>query len=381
MTCVLHDLLSGYKSAKAAREAAPISESVQPRFAEIAEVVNYIGLRKIRLEDLLDIMVIFQNQIPLQLITRVLEIMYQSRPMEGSYQAQNSSSLHFRADPNSVTLEFEELPLNSVESEPSTAVMVLRGIAEMVCYLVQYNLPGPSNNFENIPDLNFENYRHLLECVYWGTMRDYILWEKDADQKDIMPTIAIATATQLQKAGISIVRGSESINDVRFRRGIFRATLILPQLRITSWTEMILRNLLEFESKVSDEGYLMCYLSFMDELIDTEEDVLLLKERKLSVIEVSHLSSDIDVANIFNSLRYPSLHVPISKQWATIRKDVHSFYNNEKRQLWVEFVQINFGRPWITASVVAAFALLVLTFLQTFYTVKADYESGSPATS
>ncbi|BBN17067.1 hypothetical protein Mp_7g11700 [Marchantia polymorpha subsp. ruderalis] len=367
VTCMLHTLSGLHKS----------DDSVQPRFAEIAEVVQDRGLSTLRFGDLFDILVIFQNQIPLQLITRVLEIMYQSRPMKRSKQAQNSSSLYFPADPDGVTLEIEELPLNSVESERSTAVMVLRDIAEVVCDVMQYTLPGPSKLLERISTLKAEDYSHLLECVYWGALR-HNTWEWP-NEKDVRHPIA--TATQLQKAGISIVRGSGSINDVRFRRGIFTATLIVPQLRIMPWTEMILRNLLEFESRVLNKGDLMCYLSFMDELIDTGEDVLLLKERKLSVIEVSHLSMDIDVANIFNSLRYPSYIVPISKQWATLRKDIHNFYNNDKRQLWVEFVQIYFGRPWIAASVVAAFALLVLTFLQTLYTVKAYYESGSPATS
>ncbi|BBN17729.1 hypothetical protein MPTK1_7g16570 [Marchantia polymorpha subsp. ruderalis] len=368
VTCILHTLWDVHGSE---------GHSVQPRFAEIAEVVQDRGLRKSSSGVMLDILAIFQNQIPLQLITRVVEIMYQSRPMEGSKEAQSSSSLYFPADPNSVTLEIEELPLNSVESKPSTAVRVLSGIAEVVCGLMRYVLPGPSDHYDRAPPIQTADYSHLLECVYWGALQ-HNTWEWP-EEKDA--THPIATATQLQKAGISIVRGSGSINDVRFKRGIFTATLIVPQLRITPWTETILRNLLEFESRVLKKGDLMCYLSFMDQLIDTEEDVLLLKERKLSVIELSLLSSDIDVANIFNSLLHSSNDVPISKQWATLRKDIHSFYNNDKRQLWVEFVQIYFGRPWFTASVVAAFALLVLTFLQTFYTVKAYNKSGSPATS
>ncbi|KAG6549493.1 hypothetical protein Mapa_009029 [Marchantia paleacea] len=363
VTCILHTLWDVHGSE---------GHSVHPRFAEIAEVVQDRGLRKSSSGVMLDILAIFQNQIPLQLITRVVEIMYQSRPMDGGEQPQNSSPEYFPAHATSVILELEELPLNSVESEPSTAVMVLSGMAEVVCGLMRYDLPGRIDQFERIPPLKTADYSHLLECVYWGALQ-HNTWEWP-EEKDA--THPIATATQLRKAGISIVRGSGSINDIRFRRGFFTATLILPQLRITPWTETILRNLVEFESRVLKKGDLMCYLSFMDQLIDTEEDVLLLKERKLSVIELSHLSSDIDVANIFNSLLHSSNDLPISKEWATLRKDIHSFYNNEKRQLWVEFVQIYFGRPWITASVVAAFALLVLTFLQTLYTMKGYYETA-----
>ncbi|KAL2603127.1 hypothetical protein R1flu_017152, partial [Riccia fluitans] len=95
-----------------------------------------------------------------------------------------------------------------------------------------------------------------------------------------------------------------------------------------------------------------------------------------AVIELSQLGSDREVADIFNSLLNNSNEIPLSSQWTRLRKEIHRFYSSEKRQLWVEFVDAHFGRAWVTVSVVAAIALLVMTFLQTLYTMKGYYAAG-----
>ncbi|KAL3678950.1 hypothetical protein R1sor_021906 [Riccia sorocarpa] len=369
VTAVLHSLWDVHQSG-----------SLSVRFQGIAKAVQERGLSKGNTGVLLDILAVFQNQIPFELIKTVVRMLYDTEV--GLAATAGSLGQNHQTEPQPsnprVILEVEALSMNghlkrsSNEFETSEAASVLKGMVEVACGLMMYYLPGPADKPLQTPPLASANYCHLLDCIYRALHQNKETkfdWPEDKDD-----TLPIATATQLKRAGINIVRGAANISDVKFERGIVGARLILPQLRVTPWTEILLRNLLAYERKVLKKGDLMCYLSFMDQLIDTEKDVLLLKERSHSVIELSHLSSDSEVAKIFNSLLDNSNEIPLACKWTNLRKEIHSFYRSEKRQLWVEFCEVHFGRPWVTASVVAAIGLLVLTFLQTLYTMKTYYD-------
>ncbi|KAL2613945.1 hypothetical protein R1flu_025637 [Riccia fluitans] len=314
------------------------------RFPGIAQVVHERGLSKGNTGVLLDILAIFQNQIPFQLIKHAVQMLYDTEPLAPAGRSKSFDRQKYsRSSEAPVTLEIDKLPMNGRHSNRgnechhSEAAWVLQGMVEVACGLMMYYLPGPPDKPLKSPPLETANYRHLLDCVYRALQHNKEAkfdWPEDKEQSH-----PIATATQLKRAGIKIVRGAATISDIRFEPGIVEAELILPQVRVTPWTEILLRNLLAYERRVLKKGDLICYLSFMDELIDNEKDVLLM------------------------------------------RREIHSFYSNERRKLWIEFYDAHFGRFWVTASVVAAIALLVLTFLQTLYTIKSYYGAGGSVNS
>ncbi|GLJ35849.1 hypothetical protein SUGI_0719610 [Cryptomeria japonica] len=78
------------------------------------------------------------------------------------------------------------------------------------------------------------------------------------------------------------------------------ATLCLPKLRLDSHTEVVIRNLVAFEASAAPGALIFTrYTDFMNGIIDTEEDVRLLRK---SGIIYNHLADDGKVASLWNGL-------------------------------------------------------------------------------
>jgi hypothetical protein len=92
------------------------------------------------------------------------------------------------------------------------------------------------------------------------------------------------------------------------------------------------------------------------------------------VIPKNLLGTEKDVAELFNSItqQYPLLDLRASK-WVQLRSEIDAFVNQRTRMVILEFLRYNFGKPWFVISLVAATLLLVMTLLQTLYTMFAYY--------
>ena len=78
------------------------------------------------------------------------------------------------------------------------------------------------------------------------------------------------------------------------------ATLYLPNVKLDSNTEVILRNLVAFEASVAPGAMVFTrYTDLMNGMIDAEEDVKLLRQ---SGIICNHLENHGEVASLWNSM-------------------------------------------------------------------------------
>ena len=146
--------------------------------------------------------------------------------------------------------------------------------------------------------------------------------------------------------------------------------LDLPRIVVYKGTEDVLRNLLAYEQTSKDGGEFTKYAIIMDSLIDTPEDVAILT--KAGVI-VNHLGDDVELVNLWNELYDTDIVIKSCERWDKMTSDVLEHYRSPWRPMYVEFHEKFFSRPWLTASVTTAILLLILTFLQTFYTILAYY--------
>ncbi|KAH9307422.1 hypothetical protein KI387_035333 [Taxus chinensis] len=105
-----------------------------------------------------------------------------------------------------------------------------------------------------------------------------------ADREDQNAVRRIPRAGQLKNAGIKFEACNGGINRIKFDRK--KATIYLPPINITDYTEVLFRNLIALEvckpsvinlnvngvkeTKPSVINYVTCYLSLMDDLIDSE---------------------------------------------------------------------------------------------------------------
>ncbi|WMV23154.1 hypothetical protein MTR67_016539 [Solanum verrucosum] len=92
-------------------------------------------------------------------------------------------------------------------------------------------------------------------------------------------------ATELSEAGVSFAKGSDitSLLDIKFESS---GLMTIPCLTIKRDTETILRNLIAYEKQSSDvqlSKYFSHYDVFMNNLIDSEKYVNLLRQKGITV--------------------------------------------------------------------------------------------------
>eukprot|EP01018_Ginkgo_biloba_P036552 Gb_34674 [translate_table: standard] len=147
-------------------------------------------------------------------------------------------------------------------------------------------------------------------------------------------------------------------------------TLYLPQIEMVTTTDRILRNMIALEacSPKYRQRKLSRYFKLMDELIDSEQDVTLL--RKHEIIS-NYLGSDKQAAQAFNSLATPIYKSVGFPPIDRVRGGLEKYYERKYRILWSEFWEAYFSKPWLVAGSLGATLLLLFTFAQVvclFYT-------------
>ena len=145
--------------------------------------------------------------------------------------------------------------------------------------------------------------------------------------------------------------------------------LHLPCLIVYEGTEDVLRNLLAYEQASKEGGAFTMYVVIMDSLIDTTEDLAILTKAR---VIVNHLGSDQKLVKMWNKM-CKTVTIRSCERLDDITHDVLKHYRDPWRSMFVEFREKFFSRPWLTASVISAILLLVMTLVQTVYTILDHY--------
>ncbi|KAF8694371.1 hypothetical protein HU200_038295 [Digitaria exilis] len=194
-------------------------------------------------------------------------------------------------------------------------------------------------------------------------------YQESPRSRDIVPeTDIIRSALELYEAGIRFKKGhSESLHDIRFRHGV----LSMPAVTVDDSTEFMFLNMMAFERlHVGAGNDVTAYVFFMDNIIDSAKDVALLST---SGIIQNAVGSDKAVAQLFNSI---SKDVVLEADSAL--DVVHQRVNAYCRKPWnlwrANLIHTYFRSPWAFMSLAAAVFLLVMTIMQTVYTVLPYYQ-------
>ena len=180
-------------------------------------------------------------------------------------------------------------------------------------------------------------------------------------------------ASELIKAGIRFKAHEGNTSVIKYHKS--KSRLDLPRLVVYDGTEDVLRNILAHEqtSKDSDEkgGTMVCgYAMIMDSLIDTQEDIAILTRAK--VLE-NHLGSDERLVQMWNEMCINIWEGSYPDEFKSMIKDIMEHCRIHWRVLYVEFCAKFCSRPWLWMSVFAAMILLILSLLQTIYTMLGFY--------
>ncbi|CAN6540283.1 unnamed protein product [Malus baccata var. baccata] len=187
--------------------------------------------------------------------------------------------------------------------------------------------------------------------------------QEEKDNRGSVETLAVPSMTKLRRAGIKFkARSSKNLFAMCFKDGI----LEIPNLKIDDNTELVLRNLIAFEQCHCDCNYFIDYITLMDKLVNTPDDVELLVKNE--IVE-NMLGDNNEVSTLINSL---GKGVGVGTRrfyFAALLKDLNEYYKKPWNKWKADLKQKYFNSPWTTISVIAATVIIILTLIQTVWSI------------
>ncbi|KAF3772250.1 putative UPF0481 protein, partial [Nymphaea thermarum] len=149
------------------------------------------------------------------------------------------------------------------------------------------------------------------------------------------------------------IEDSTDLFDLSFNWGIFS----LPELVLDETSEGMFTNMVAFERMYPRAGTgVTSFLSFIDALIDTVEDVSFLGNEG---ILKNNLRSDEAAAKIFNKFGIHGMCDPFDK----VQQQVHEYASSNLNEWLAHFRQTYFTNPWTILSLIGTLLLIFLTIL------------------
>ncbi|KAL3835505.1 hypothetical protein ACJIZ3_010241 [Penstemon smallii] len=184
------------------------------------------------------------------------------------------------------------------------------------------------------------------------------------NKSPLLEEIAIPSVTQLVKSGVRFNPTNEGISSITFDNNSF--TLNLPTINLDMNSEVVLRNLVAYEAcNKSGPLVLARYIELMNGIIDTEEDAKFLREKG---IIVNRLKSDIEVANLWNGMS-KSIRLTKVPFLDKVIEDVNKFYSGRLKVKFRKCMKRYVFESWRVLTLLAAVLMIFFMGLQAFCTV------------
>ncbi|KAG6639923.1 hypothetical protein I3843_10G127600 [Carya illinoinensis] len=224
----------------------------------------------------------------------------------------------------------------------------------------------PDEELEKMSEHLNDMSLHLLDLV----RKSFITPELDHPPEEKKPAVpVISCITKLVKAGIKIEppkAEADSFLAVKFKNGV----IAMPKITVDYFMHSFLMNCRAFEQLHTDSSkHITVYAYFLDCLVNTAKDAEYLYEHNIINSYVGKNSED--VVQFINKLGKPEVETDQFYLYEVF-DGVHRYYKNTYvRRATVELKDRYFNTPWSVISLLAAGVLLVLSFLQTYYTIYA----------
>ncbi|XP_050380408.1 UPF0481 protein At3g47200 [Argentina anserina] len=225
------------------------------------------------------------------------------------------------------------------------------------------------NNHMNRPDeviarLHYLTGKHLLDLL-----RSSVIPVDHVEPGQTTPSHIIHCVSKLRRAGIKLnpPKEYESFLAIKFKRGVIE----MPKITIDDFMSSFLLNCVAYEQcHKSCSKHMTTYATLLDYLVNTYKDVEYLADR--DIIE-NCFGNDEEVAQFINNLgkdvAFDNDRCYLSKMFG----EVHKYYGDSWHVYWASFKYTYFDTPWSFISAFAALVLLILTLLQTLYSLLSYY--------
>jgi hypothetical protein len=156
---------------------------------------------------------------------------------------------------------------------------------------------------------------------------------------------------------------SSRILDLSFKNGV----LEIPFLLFDDDTEALVRNIMALEQcDYKTERYVSDFYLILDDLINTTEDVELLIKKGILVNKIGDNNA---VTSMINNLNRGINWHNMNSEFCQLSEDLNKHYERTCNRWRAMLRQQYFSTPWRSASTVAAIILLVLTLIQTVFSI------------
>ncbi|KAJ7960492.1 hypothetical protein O6P43_020926 [Quillaja saponaria] len=227
------------------------------------------------------------------------------------------------------------------------------------CYFADYNREGLDHTANC--GMEIKHFTDLLRKFHLPPM------DKLSDRTDSDKVIHLHTAIELVGAGLKfkVASSKKYLLDLKFSNKV----LEIPQLVVDDHTDTLFRNILAFEQfHCPDKSYILDYIGTMDFLINTAQDVEILVQKG---IMVNWLGDHDAAANLFNNLLENIIYANLNVHYLQLYEDLNAFYNNPFNKGIATLKRDYCNTPWKKVATVAAIFLLLLTVVQTIFSVKS----------
>nr|GMD57177.1 UPF0481 protein At3g47200-like [Ipomoea batatas] len=158
----------------------------------------------------------------------------------------------------------------------------------------------------------------------------------------------------------------QSLRGVKVKAYKFYTKLELPIWYASPQSRVLFTNIIAYELCPNSDTKLemISCVNFMKSLIVSPADAKELREKH---IITNALGDDSDVVKFFKGLNTDEFENPYI--FREVKRKIGRHCDSKAKTLWAEFLYTYFRRPWTVIALLAATLLLVLTCIQTYFTI------------
>ncbi|KAM7490171.1 hypothetical protein LguiA_033092 [Lonicera macranthoides] len=227
--------------------------------------------------------------------------------------------------------------------------------------------PFPNQTLKWFSPLNFQNKRPNFKSVKHFTDLVLILYRPTSQRlprRKVEKFRFLHSATELSDAGVKFQASSSTcLHDIQFNKQV----LEIPPFTLEQDTDTVFRNLIALELyHYPHDTYIIDYVTFFGCLLDTPRDIDLLVQNE---IVSNHLDNTKDAAGFYSRLTTKTIMSYENFYFSRVSEDLNEYYRAPMNKLKATLKHDYFSTPWQTAATLAAIALLILTCIQTVFSV------------
>ncbi|KAK2995069.1 hypothetical protein RJ640_028239 [Escallonia rubra] len=179
-------------------------------------------------------------------------------------------------------------------------------------------------------------------------------------------THSCRSATELKAKGINFRPSTgKSLTDINFNSSGIYGQLEIPSRVIATSAKAIFLNLIAYEMSphTPNDFSVTSYIQCMKSLITHPDDVKVLRSNH---ILLDKLNSDEELAKMYMEISIPRVNNAI---FMKVQEGIQKHYNSKAKTSISQMISRYLSSPWTAIGLLAATLLLVLTFLQTYFTI------------